>query len=78
MNTTSRLLLATLATTAALSTAGTTAYATNAGPSPDDSASPDVNSVLCPIASSGLIGTVLNDLNSQSLPKSCGSSSAHG
>lgn len=72
-----RLLLGTLATAAALGGAATaahadTAHAANApaGGSADEPGLLD--STLCPIASSGPIGTVLNNLNPESIARSCG------
>lgn len=74
----SRLLLGTLATAAALggsaigALGATTAHADTTGGSSQDAASPDMTSMLCPIASSGVVGTVLNGLNSESIRRSCG------
>lgn len=79
----SRLLLGTLATAAALggsavNAAGAQAAGSspspgpNAGPSADDGGFLDMNSALCPVAASGLVGTVLNDLNKESIDRSCG------
>lgn len=81
----SRLLLGTLATTAALggsavNAAGAQAAAgnpgptgsTTAGPTADDGGALDMNSVLCPVAASGFVGTVLNGLNKESIDRSCG------
>lgn len=64
MKITSRLLLGTLATAAALGGSAAGAHA-------DDAATADMNSMLCPIASNGLIGTVINGLNPESLAQSC-------
>lgn len=81
MKTGSRLLLGTLATAAALggSAIGATgARAADSGPRPaagpgaDDNGSLDMNSVLCPVAASGFVGTVLNGLNKESIDRSCG------
>ena len=76
----SRLLLGTLATAAALSGSAigaASAHAAdntsgpNASPSADDGGL-DMNSVLCPVAASGFVGTVLNGLNKESIDRSCG------
>lgn len=77
-----RLLLGTLATTAALGggTASAHATATSPSPAPSPSTKPgannpgslDMDSMLCPVASSGVIGTVLDRLNHESIDRSCG------
>lgn len=79
----SRLLLGTLATTAALggsavNAAGAQAAAGNPGPAApaapaaDDGSPLDTNSLLCPVAASGFVGGVLNGLNKESIDRSCG------
>ena len=81
----SRLLLGTLATAAALGgnaigATGAQAAASSAGPNAtpstgpgaDDGSSLDTNSLLCPVAASGFVGTVLNGLNKESIDRSCG------
>jgi hypothetical protein len=85
MKTGSRLLLGTLATAAALGgsavgAAGAQAAdssaspnaSPSAGPGADDGPSLDMNTVLCPVAASGFVGTVLNRLNKESIDRSCG------
>jgi len=81
----SRLLLGTLATTAALggsavNAAGAQAAASNPGPAAgpaapsaaDDGSPLDTNTLLCPVAASGFIGEVVNGLNKESIDRSCG------
>jgi len=84
----SRLLLGTLATTAALggsavNAAGAQAAAGNPGPAAgpagpsatsaaDDGSPLDTNTLLCPVAASGFIGEVVNGLNKESIDRSCG------
>lgn len=82
-----RLLLGTLATAAALGGSALSAHADVAGGSgsgsagtagsagSDDGASLDMNSMLCPVASSGVIGKVLDGLNPESLAGACGGAS---
>ncbi|MEY9931255.1 hypothetical protein ABH926_005904 [Catenulispora sp. GP43] len=72
MKTPTRLLIGTLATAAALSGAVAGAAAARADDSGPDL---DMNSVLCPVATTGLLATAINGLNSESLPQACG---AHG
>jgi hypothetical protein len=72
----SRLVLGTLVTAAALGGSAVGAVSAHAADSGggglDDAASAELTSALCPIASSGAIGTLLNGLNPESITRSCG------
>lgn len=72
MKTTHRLLLGTLATAAAVTATTAGAHADAAGPGQDDAESSPVNTVLCPVVTTGLLATALHGLNSQSVAMACG------